>query len=57
VSKQKAEPVSVAKYWDDLRFVEKDKTELEIAGFLRNIFKYSVVSVCAVMVKFSIRVA
>jgi len=35
--------VYVAKYWDDLRFVEKDKTELEIAGFLRNIFKYSAV--------------
>jgi len=57
VSKQKAEPVSVAKYWDDLRFGEKDKSELEIAGFLRNIFKYSVVNFCAVMVKFSIRVA
>jgi len=25
-----------------LRLVEKDKSELEIAGFLRNIFKYSI---------------
>lgn len=31
----------VAKCWEDLRFAEKDKSELEIAGFLRNIFKYS----------------
>jgi len=40
---RRAEPVYVAKCWEDLRFVEKDKTELEIAGFLRNIFKYSAV--------------
>jgi hypothetical protein len=34
--------VYVAKYWENLCLEEKDKSELEIAGFLRNIFKYSV---------------
>jgi len=46
--------VYVAKCWEDLRFVEKDKTELEIAGFLRNIFKYSAVILKnMVMVRFN----
>jgi hypothetical protein len=44
VDRRKAEPVYVAKCWEDLRFAEKDNSELEIAGFLRNIFKYSAVS-------------
>jgi len=37
-----AEPVSVAKNWEDQWLAEKDKSELEIAGFPRNIFKYSI---------------
>lgn len=35
--------MSVAIYWENLCLAEKDKSKLEIAGFLRNIFKYSIV--------------
>jgi hypothetical protein len=54
VDRLEAEPVYVAKCWDDLRFAEKDNSELEIAGFLRNIFKYSAVNLKnIVMVRFN----
>ena len=35
----KTEPVYVAKYWDDLWLGVKGQSNLEIAGFLRNLFK------------------
>jgi len=36
---KKTEPVSVAKDWDKLWLGVKSLTNLEIAGFLRNLFK------------------
>ncbi|ODV93105.1 hypothetical protein PACTADRAFT_77893 [Pachysolen tannophilus NRRL Y-2460] len=36
------EQVNVAILSDDLWYVEKVKSDLQIAGFLRNIFKYSI---------------
>jgi len=36
-----AEPVSVEKDWDDLWSEAKGYSNSGIAGFLRNIFKYS----------------
>jgi len=35
----KTEPVSVEKDWDDLWLGVKGQSNLEIAGFLRNLFK------------------
>jgi len=37
----RAAPVSVAKLWDDLWLGVISQSNLVIAGFLRNIFKYS----------------
>ena len=34
----RTEPVYVAKYWDDLWLGVKGQSNLEIAGFLRNLF-------------------
>jgi len=37
-----AEPVNVAKFWDDLIIGVKGQSRLVIAGSPRNIFKYRV---------------
>ena len=39
VSNQRAEPVNVAKFWDDLWLGVKGQSRLVIAGSPRNLFK------------------